>query len=846
MKKNIINLKVPDSKKTDEWYKDVARYLIPEFNNTIEQYEELKSAYEFVNNDLSSFKKEINQFCNPLGNDFHSIQEDLKPFNKVSNKINAASGELLSRAKKNKVILLNSKALAKKDKLYTDKIKQSVEEKIQLELESTQIEDPKEREEFIKQQRSFLEPEDLAQKTFLTDTEIFCNKALKYCRYDQDIDLKQRDSLADTMIADRFFIYSGWKNGKPCLTLCNTLHTGFFKSPQERFIQKGDYVWNKKAITISDVIQNYSLQLKEEEIEQLISLGYDNNTRVDKRHDIFNRVESRNVSSTPALEYHRELVNGNRTDYADKNIGQYQGQGTESNYNYETLVWETHLEFKGFKEIIFLSYKDEYNKRIYEILDKSFKIPSGSKTEMYVNRFGDKNKKYMWEEDGVNFEAEKMYIPWKHEVTRLGNDIYVNMREVPFQPVNMSNPFTSFELSYKGAIFNSLNAKSLSPVQRAIPAFLQYSYIKHLQLKEMAKYQGYIQDVDTDQIPERLGQDKDGNLIKDPVAAWMAARRKLSINFYSGSQNSLGGLPNYQKSPGSKGYILGTSQELINLQNLANMIDVEASLLMGFSPQREAMYAANSNVSDNQQAISQSYNITEPMFHLVMQVWKYAFNDYLYNFREYARMRLEDESEVLFHYLLEDGSEELLEITPEMLDYEEIGLFISDTSKSQKYIDIMTNMVHSIAQNAGEGIEAVSNLVKAITSGASPEEVHKMIQLESSKQSERASKMQQQQLESQEKVAQMQIENREDTQEHEINRDTTKELLSRQTQIIVENIKATNLDRDKDGVKDEIESELKREEVEIKKQQVANKSKVDDETLKLKKQDILQKNNKPN
>ena len=34
-----------------------------------------------------------------------------------------------------------------------------------------------------------------------------------------------------------------------------------------------------------------------------------------------------------------------------------------------------------------------------------------------------------------------MWIPRRYELTRLGSDVYVDMREVPFQPNNVQQPF---------------------------------------------------------------------------------------------------------------------------------------------------------------------------------------------------------------------------------------------------------------------------------------------------------------------------------------------------------------------------------------------------------------------
>lgn len=851
-KHDIIKLKIADSKKTKDWYVSVCDYYIPSYSNTITQFDELKKAYEFVNNDLDGFKEEIKLFCNPLGDGLiDEIHEELKPFNKIPNKIAAAGGELLNRPKKNKVVLMSPKSLADKDKLFIEEIKKSIDEKVALELESLQFDNPQQQKEFVEQQRSMLEPEDIAKKGFLTESEIFYNKALKYARYDQDLDSKEQETLQDAMIADRAIIYSGWRFGKPCMEVKNTLYTGFHKSPNQRWIQKGDYVWSKNSITLSDVIQKYGNQLSKDDLDDLATYSYTYGSRVDKRHDIFDRVNSKPVVGYPTTELFQSMLDNKEGDYADKRIGKHQGQGLERYYNYETLIWETHLEFKGFKEIIFMSYRNEYNKKIYDIVSKDFRIPKEATTETYINKFGETNKKYIWEEEGITFEAEKMYIPWRHEVTRLGDSIYVDYREVPLQPVHLSNPFENFELSYKGCIFNSRNAKSISPVQRAIPAQLQYFYIKHIQLRELAKYQGYMQDVDVDQIPEKLGQDIHGNQLRDPISTWAKIRRVLSTNFYSGSQNTMGGLPPSTRSPGSRGYMLGTAAELINLQNLLELVDREISLLMGFSPQREAQYSRNSNVSDNQQAISQSYNITEPMFHMLSQLWKFALNDYLYNFRSFCEMRMAEDEETVFHYFLPDGTEELLRVTPDMLGHEDIGIFVTDSGSSQRYIEMMMQMSHSIAQNAGDGIEAVSTLIKAITSGASPEEVHKMIQVEGERQRARASEMQRQQLESQEKIAQMQKAEKEDNQAHEIEKIIVKEEKQKERELARETIKSMgnfeNPDSDNDGQLDVIEvmnAELDREKLELDKAQFEHQKAKDAEELKLKEKDILQKKDK--
>jgi len=835
-----FNLRVPESKKTKDWFIDYMEYVVPSENTLIDDYDQMKSCYEIYNGDLRKIKQALLDFSNPLGDiGIDSIDDELIAYPKLHNKVNVLKGELLKRGDNHKVILLSAQAIQKKNKELQARIKDSVEEKTYLELKKMEFElkgmSPPQINEYIAQLRRSEEPEDILRKDFSSEWEIFYNKVLKFAEYNESLTMKRMETIEDLTIADRCFIYCGWKYGKPNLEVRNVLYTGFEKDPNEFFIQKGDYVYYRKPITVVEAYNDWAQYLTEDELQELGL--YTQNSAIDKRHDV------RGGLAVPVFDHIDEhlfkSLEGTRSSI-DKEIGTHMGRSTRLSNN--NLIWETHFEFKAFRELDFLSYLDEYNEEVTVMLE-DFDIPDDAIEEKFTNRFGDTSTRYVWFDDIMEqeYKLERLWIPRKYEVVRLGQNIYPIYREVPFQTTDIERPYSTFELSTKGAIFTSRNSKSKSLVQRAIPAYMQYLYIKHVQNRELAKYKGFIQSVDVDQIPDNLGQDIHGNQIRDKVSSYLATLRKSNIDFYSGSQSSQGGLPPATRSPGSSGYTLGVATELYNLQMLADLSDREIGISMGIAPEREAMFAKGTNVTDNQQALVQSYNITEPYFFMHSEVWRSVLNDYLINFRTYAERIFEanpEKSEHFLHYFLQNGTEELLKITPSMLDHISIGLQVSNSGADKDYRDVMLQQLPYLSQGKGEGLAAISSIAKAITANASPEEVHKMIMIEMDKQAERMAQANKAQIEAEAGARREIREDREDVQRHEIEKIVIKEEEQRETELkkaaILTYMGAEDKDLNDNNIPDPIElakleqaADFKEKDIKLKEKELAQKKELE-------------------
>jgi hypothetical protein len=192
-------------------------------------------------------------------------------------------------------------------------------------------------------------------------------------------------------------------------------------------------------------------------------------------------------------------------------------------------------------------------------------------------------------------------------------------------------------------------------------------------------------------------------------------------------------------------------------------------------------------------------------------IWKEALNDWLGNFRTYCetQLRVRNVGEMSFQYWLPGNIEQVLQVTPSSIEATDIGLFLSSSSSFERYAEIMLQNAQAFSQNQGQGIVAVSQIIKDIVSKASPEEIHKRIQIEEQKLHERQMQLQDQQGQQQQQMLQMQEEGAIKAFEREKELTILKEEERRKTVIAQAAISASGFSEDKDldddGVPDIIE-----------------------------------------
>ena len=363
------NLKVSETEKYADdgrWFKDVFESIVPTTNSNLSDQKKMYLNYQLVNNEIDSFRDLVDSYCDYFKTPSEEGEiEELLPYNRLMNKVNVLVGESLTRAEEYRVILLSSDAIREKDDLLSQALTASIEEKANLEmLKQEQGLEGREAEQFDKENRTQPEPEELLSQSFKTSWELFYSNAIKYCMYDQDIKAKKTESWQDVIIADRTVLYVGYENSKPTIQVRNPLYAFFHKNPNQPDIQKGDYVWYRDTITLTQALSENDLS-----DEDIRNLSTSTTFATQKTNKGFRRDDAHLSEFADMFESRGGGIG------SSKHIGTHQTQGLSRRRNTD-LIWRVHLEFKAYRKVYFRSYRDEYGKKVVEMLTDDYKILS--------------------------------------------------------------------------------------------------------------------------------------------------------------------------------------------------------------------------------------------------------------------------------------------------------------------------------------------------------------------------------------------------------------------------------------------------------------------------------------
>lgn len=798
--------------------------IIPHFShNWIRDYDNLLANYRLYNNDIT--REDFDRVCNPLGIDIGQYDEEVLPYNKTYQKIDVLLGEEYKRGLNYTLALLNPKAIEQKDKELRELYMAYVQEVVNQEMAALEAElqgAPQDEIEKIRNEKlASKTPKDIEAMTFLSQLEILGNNVLQYGIHDQRVKDLKNDGFKHAMLSDKEFIYVGVHKGEPHVTLLNPLLTFYQKDPETRYIQDGDWAGHRVIMSVQKVLEQYGGAMDKKDIKKL-----EDRIPGERVPEITGQIDVNRESTLT----NRALRRIHNEEYINEDLGSY-GTADESYSSYaawEDYVTVVNIEWKWLREIVIVETIDEYGEPQMDILDSSFPIPDTASKVKFTNKFGDNSEKWEWIDEltGVPYSVEKLWIPRVWEGMRIDEDIYVNVREKVHQPIDLDNPY-DIKLGYHGTIFNAMNAKSTSLMERMKPFQFLFFVVLH-QIKELIpKHIGPVQNIDTSMIDPNLagikGEDEfdeqGADQFNDALAKTLYYRQK-GLNIYNSLINNIGGISretNVSRPQPGTIQNMTVAQDLNNLITLLGWIDQQIGMAAGVSPQREAMFSSNTNVTDNQQAIVQSSHITEHYFRKHNSLWKEVLESYV----NYAKLAWGGKS-FKKQFLMQDGSLNALAVDPSSFENASFGLFITDTGRQEEYINKMEELALTFMQNDGS-IEQISYILKARATGTSPEEVHREIVKLQKEKDERAAQQAESQNAQAENIQKMQIEAREDEQAHEVEL----HVMDNETKIRVAEIQTFAFQQDQDvndnNIPDQLEIEKLRESKEKRVQESVDK-----------------------
>ena len=341
--------------------------------------------------------------------------------------------------------------------------------------------------------------------------------------------------------------------------------------------------------------------------------------------------------------------------------------------------------------------------------------------------------------EALGEEEEIYYINEAWEGTKIGEEIYVNMRPRPIQYNRLSNP-SRCHFGIVGSIYNLNESKPYSLVDMMKPYNYLYDVVHDRLNKMLAKNWGKIIQLDLAKVPKDWTVDK-----------WLYFAKKNNIavvdSFKEGNIGAANGVLAGGLNNASSGVIdaeLGNSIQMY--LNMLEFIKSEMSEVVGVSRQREGQVSNRETVGGVERATTQSSHITEWIFTIHDDVKKRALECFL----ETAKICLKGRKNFKFKYLLSDGSEQIAEIDGDEFAESDYGLIVDNSNGVQDLNQRIDMLAQAGLQNQ---LVSFSTIMKLYNSSSIAEKQRlveadeKRIQERQAEQAQMQQQMQNEQLE---------------------------------------------------------------------------------------------------
>lgn len=727
-----------------DWADNKTFYSSTLVRNTVE--------HKKINYDLLQGKlhmKDLMLVVNPENLNAKFIPDRIQHYAIMNSKLNVLRGEEAKRIFDARIIVTNPTAISeieeKKKEVIFQMLQQAVEDR------ATSEEDFQKRLEEINQY-SLYQYQDFR--------EMRANFIYNHYSKEQNFTLIFNTGIMDAMAVGEEIYQCDIVSGEPILTKLNPLKVRIWRNGYSNRIEDADIIMIEDYWSPGKIIDTYYDSLTPKDMKYIEKINnspdVDEFDTIDERHALIRPVDEElydGLFATP------EALFGSNNQVND--LIPYDNEG---NIRVLRLYWKSRRKIKKVKK-----YDPETGEIDYHFY-----------TEEYI---ADKFK---------GEEEQTFWINEAWEGTKIGKDIYVNIRPRLVQYNTMSNP-SKCHFGIIGSIYNLNDDRPFSLVDIMKPYNYLYDVIHDRLNKLMARNLGKLTIMDLAQIPKGWEAEKwiyyakvNGILVKDsgraietgPAAGKLAG----SLN------NASSGVVDAEWGNNIQQYI-----------NLLEFIKLEMSEVAGISKQREGQISNRETVGGVERATLQSSHITEWLFTIHDDVKKRVIECFIDTARVAMRGR-----NMKFRYITPDFATKMIDIDGDEFAENEYGLVVDNSSSSQD----LNNKIEMLAQAALQNQALTFSAIMKLYSSASMAEKLRMIEQTEQEMQQRAEQAQQQQLQQQQQAAEMEQQTamRKMEQEDLLNqRDNETKLMVAEinSQAEAERLAMMNNDTNMDGIRDD-------------------------------------------
>ena len=642
--------KLPLKKKDEQWQHECVNWIIGEGNVASGGMNKTRfgeiQTYYNLYNSIFD-EKDFKRITNPFKVE-DGFPATPQDFNIIRPKVDLLIGEETKRPMNFRVVRTSQEAASE----LMDKEKEMLIQYITASITSQM--GPEEAQQFQQQLQSgeIMPPEAIAkymQKDYKDVIENTAYHTLTYLREKLNLDNEFIKGWKDALIAGTEFYYVGVMNDEPYMERVNPEYFDYDHSPDLEFVEDGSWCCRRMRMPVAEIYDRYYNKLSEKDLNKL-------NEMMGSRHanDLGDRPPVDNFGG--GIQFHI-----------------YDNPTMDQKTRYAINVW--HCCWKSFKKIYYVTYFDEAGQAQVEIMDESYK------------------------KTGQEISVEPDWIIEVWEGYRAGSDLYFGIQPVEYQHVSIDNP-NSQKLPYCGCVYSNTNSRPRSLVSILKP--LQYMYIVLWYRLELAiaRDKGKVVNMDITQIPKSM------NITPD---RWMHYLSSVGVNFINPYEEGWNIAGREGGKPATFNQItaldLTMSNVIAEYIQLMDKIEQLAGTISGITEQREGAISSNELVGNVERSVVQSSHITEPLFWAHNQCKKHVLNMLLNT----AKGAWQQTGKKKLSYIFDNGERAFVDIQDKFY-YEDMDVFVSDTSKDMENIQKLQQLIQPAMQNGASLLEAAEVL----------------------------------------------------------------------------------------------------------------------------------------
>lgn len=585
------------------------------------------------------------------------------------------------------------------------------------------------------------------QKDYKDIAETEAYHALQFLKRKLNLTHEFYKGWKDALIGGEEIYYIGVINGDPYVERVNPMYFDYEHSLDLEFIDDAAWCRRKMIMSATEIYDRFYDKMSERQLNELLEL-------IDQRPGAGNNPEIRKTSiDYESIKLHK--------------INSF----TDNPFDIDHIV-VYHCCWKSFKKIGFVTLLNPETGEAEEFqVDEDYKVT------------------------GTEQSVEWDWIIEVWEGYRIGDDMYIGIQPIEYQHISADNP-NSQKLPYTGVVYNNTNSKPRSLVSMMKP--LQYMYIVVWYRLELAlsRDKGKVAVMDITQIPKSMNID---------VNKWMHYLSALGVAFINPYDEGWdipgreGGKPSQFNQLSS--WDLTMSNVIAEYIQLMQKIEDMVAKLTGITPQRQGQIAASELVGNTNTAVSMSYHITEPWFWNHNQVKRRVLTMLLNT----SKAAWKDSKRYL-NYILDDATRAFVQLSDNFF-YEDMDIFVDDSTKNQQYIDQLKQLLQPAMQNGASLLDIAEIItldnMSMIKNRLEEIEQKRMEQMQQQQQAEQQAQQQIADQQNQLKEEELMLKEAEmDLEKYKVDQDNA-------TKITVAQLNAyrgaENMDQDNNGIVDVVE-----------------------------------------